>query len=68
MVYLPTLEEWQRNAALLLQARPASVRKSHSYVAANIMPNPTPSRLTAPRAGPHHDEVPHPEPRLEALR
>lgn len=30
MVYLSTMEEWQRQAALLFQARPATVRKSSS--------------------------------------
>ncbi|KAL1589904.1 hypothetical protein WHR41_01331 [Cladosporium halotolerans] len=36
MVYLPTLEEWQRNAALLLQARPASARITTKYHIPNL--------------------------------
>lgn len=31
MVYLDTMEEWQRQAKLLFQARPATVRKSTTH-------------------------------------
>ena len=31
MVYLDTMEEWQRQATQLFQARPATVRKSTSH-------------------------------------
>jgi len=31
MVYLDTMEEWQRQAKLLFEARPATVRKSTTY-------------------------------------
>lgn len=32
MVYLSTVEEWQKQSSLLLQARPATVRSALKYI------------------------------------
>jgi hypothetical protein len=59
MVYLDTMEEWQRQATQLFQARPATVRKST---------NPPPTICTwltdclLACTGSHHNQIQHSQP------